>query len=293
MKMSNNPIMEQDHQVEKRLLDPRFKGLLDKPAEQRIAIINQGLFIDYPLAIRIRQVISSLLNQPLRPRMLGLLLISHTNNGKTTLIKQIKEEFAQQYHGNFVYVETPERTTLKEFYSETLNVLGYPARASRSTGDLRMQIQIALQERNVKMLFFDEIQNLLDSRRDHKHDVLNGLKSLNNHAQIPIVLVGIETAKEILGLDEQVADRYPVIEMPLWEYNDGFKSLLATFEAYLPLKLPSKLSCNAISKKIFAISEGKLGRVAETIRKSAIKAIQGGTEKITTEIIDSLDFKWC
>jgi len=224
--------------------------------------------------------------------MMGLLIVSPTNNGKTTLIKKFIDDYSSRIKGNLVYVETPERTTLKEFYAETLNVLGYPSRATRSTGDLRRQILVALESKKVKMLFFDEIHNLLDSRRDHKRDVLNGLKSLNNRAQIPIVLIGIETATDILSLDDQVKDRYPAVEIPLWENSEEFKDVLGTFEANLPLKKPSNLHDDKIANTILELSEGKLGRVSEIIRICAIEAINNGEECITHKLIKQINWRW-
>ena len=288
-----NEIKHKNKDRQDRMLYPEVEKLLTSSNENRIKYIKEGRFIEYDVARILWQEILDLFEQPIRPRMEGLLIISPTNNGKTSLITKFINKYSPSI-GNLVYVETPERTTLKEFYVEILNVLGYPAKGARtSTGDLRRKILIAVEKQKVKMFFFDEIHNLLDSRRDHKRDILNGLKSLSNKSQIPIILVGIEIAEEILDLDKQVADRYPAIEMPLWEYGtDGYYDLLATFEAFLPLKKPSHLDSPKISKKIYDLSKGKLGRISTIIRRSAIQAIRSESERITWKILNSIPFRW-
>lgn len=275
-----------------RILHPKVAELLEADDNLRIKFIQKGSFVEYEVIKVIWQEILDLLEQPIRPRMEGLLLVSPTNNGKTTMIRRFIDKYSPDI-GNLVYVETPERTTLKEFYVEILNTLGYPAKSTKSTGDLRRKILTGIENQKVKMLFFDEIHNLLDSRRDHKRDILNGLKSLNNKAQIPIVLVGIETAKEILDLDKQVADRYPKIEMPLWiDGEDDYYNLLATFEALLPLKKPSYLHSEKTAKKIHSLSEGRIGRIATIIRKCGIRAIRNGDERISLNLLKSMLFRW-
>ena len=134
----------------------------------------------------------------------GLLIHSPTNNGKTTLVLKFIREYSDKLNGKILYVEMPERVTLKECYAETLNQMGYPVTSTRSTGDLRRKILIGLKEQKYILIFFDEIQNLLKSPRDHKSDILNGLKSLNNRSEIPIALVGMDEAIQILAEDEQV-----------------------------------------------------------------------------------------
>lgn len=275
-----------------RILHPKVSKNIDADNKVRIDFIKQGAFVEYQMIDIVFQEILDLLDQPIRPRMEGLLIVSPTGNGKTTMTFKFIDKYAPSI-GNIVYVETPERTTLKEFYVEILNTLGYPAKSTRSTGDLRRKILTGLRNQNVKMLFFDEIHHLLDSRRDHKKDILNGLKSLNNKAQIPIVLIGIETAKEILDLDKQVADRYPALEIPLWEIDsDEYYNLLATFEALLPLKKPSNLHSTKIANRIHILSKGRIGRIATIIRKCGIRAIRNGDERITYRLLNSMPFRW-
>ncbi len=277
--------------IDNRFLHPNTINMINESDERRIQYIKEGIFINYDAGKEITQEILDLLDQPIRPRMEGLLLISPTNNGKTTLIKKFIKDFSEKI-GRFGYIETPERTTLKEFYIEILNVLGYPTKSTKATGDYRRKIIVAIKRHHLKLLFIDEIHNLLDSRRDHKRDVLNGLKSLNNKAQIPIVLIGINKAKEILDEDEQVADRYPPILLPEWINDKEFRDLLATFEAYLPLKKSSNLYNNKISSIILNLSKGRIGRISAILRKTSIKAIRTKKERITLDLLKSIPFRW-
>jgi Cdc6-like AAA superfamily ATPase len=196
-----------------RVLAPNITTILNETNERRIECIDNGFFVEYPQQKKISKMIYDLLKQPVRPRMYGLLLYAPTNSGKTYIINKFMEEYENQISGSFLYVYIPERATLKEVYAETLHEMGYPITNSRSTGDLRRKILIALHEQKKRMILFDEIQHLLDSRRDHKRDILNGLKMLNNQAQIPITLSGIETSTDILAEDTQVADRFRPVEL--------------------------------------------------------------------------------
>jgi len=285
-------------QIERKI-HPIAKKLLKKPDNLRIQYINsKNFFIHYDAGKQVFKEILELLEQPIRPRMEGMLLTSDTNNGKTTLIERFISDHIHKI-GNLVRVEVPERATLKEFYADILNKFGYPISSTRSTGDLRRKIVEALDRKKIKILFVDEIHNLLDSRRDHQKDVLNGLKSLNNKAKIPIVLIGTDRAKEILAEDDQVADRYLKIELPLWIYeeekptkNKPLKDLLATFEAYLPLLKASELFSDNIVSYIHKKSQGRIGRIAWIIRRAAKEAIQIKKEQITLELLKSIRIPW-
>ena len=110
-----------------RILHPKVAELLETDNDLRIKFIQKGSFVEYEVIKITWQEILDLLEQPIRPRIEGLLLVSPTNNGKTKMIRRFIDKYSLEI-GNLVYVETPERTTLKEFYVEILNTLGYPAK---------------------------------------------------------------------------------------------------------------------------------------------------------------------
>jgi hypothetical protein len=107
-----------------RILHPKVIDLMDADDNARIRFIQKGGFVEYNVIEIIWQEILDLLEQPVRPRMEGLLIVSPTNNGKTTMIRKFIDKYKPEI-GNLVYIETPERTTLKEFYVEMLNTLNF------------------------------------------------------------------------------------------------------------------------------------------------------------------------
>ena len=108
-----------------------------------------------------------------------------------------------------------------------------------------------LRKKKVRMLFIDEVQKLLESRRENLRDVLNGLKGLSNQAKIPIVLIGTQDAAATIYIDAQVANRYPRWELSPWEYSEEFRDFLNTFESLLPLKSPSNLAAKGLAREIY------------------------------------------
>jgi Cdc6-like AAA superfamily ATPase len=292
--MTKNEGTEEKPKSIPRRLSVNARKLLNAPDGVRIQYINGGTFIMYKIVGEIGMELLDLYEQPVRPRMEGMLIFSPTGNGKSTMILRFIDIHSKKLEANLLYVETPERSTLKEFYAEILDRMGYPVKGMRtiSTGELRRKILWGFEKKKVKMMFVDEIQNLLDSRRDHKKDVLNGLKSLNNRSMIPIILIGTDTADQVLDLDDQVRDRYPPFEIPLWNNDDEFRDLLATFESELPLKKASNLHKDKIADRIHELSGGKIGRVAYIIRKCGKRAIRSKKEQITLELINSIKWRW-
>ncbi len=200
-------------------------------------------------------------------------------------MKRFIRAYQHKITGKFAYVETPPRTTLKGFFKELLSVLGIPTVRSESTVDLEHKVLLAMDQVNIRMLFVDEIHNMLEARKEHIHDVLNGLKSLSNRAEIPIVLIGTECAADTIYFDEQVANRFPAWELPRWEFSDEFRDFLHTFEMLLPLKGQSNLASKEIAREIFEHSRGLIGEAVKIIVRSAEQITRAGADYITLEVI--------
>lgn len=269
-------------------LPSKVKAILNATEEIRIKFVLTDRWINYPRASEIIEELNYLLRQPRRERMEGMLLLSCTNNGKTALVNHFIRTQWGRLDGKIAYVEIPTRSTLKMFYMTLLKVLGIPSTRSETTVELHFKILAGLQHHKVRMLFVDEIHNLLESKRESLQDVLNGLKGLSNQAKIPIILVGIETAGTAIYIDSQISSRFPAWELPRWEPRHDFRDFLNTFEFLLPLRKPSNLSAEGTSDEILKFSNGLIGDVVKIITRSAERAIKEKEESISIDLIRSI-----
>lgn len=267
--------------------------LLALPAEERKKILDKGIWIQYPFAEKLISRFEELLHQPKRHRMEGRTLIGPTSNGKTSIVEEFieiqrqKSGMDENSYYEILRVEAPEIPSVKSLYIEIFSKCNMFHMARSGTAEqLKQDLIKLLRKLNVKMLFIDEIHNLLTAQNDRiLKQILNALKGLANRLRIPIVLIGTEEAKDIIQRDDQVLERYEIIYLNNWKKNGYFKLLLKTFENALPLREQSNLHEPEIAEIIYNISEGIIGKVSKIIRKCGKEAIDRGTEKITKQLI--------
>ncbi len=63
-----------------------------------------------------------------------------------------------------------------------------------------------------------------------------------NELRIPIVGVGTRDADLAIRSDDQLENRFEPIPIPRWKEGDDLLSLLASFEAVLPLRRRSEIA---------------------------------------------------
>ena len=80
--------------------------------------------------------------------------------------------------------------------------------------------------------------------------------------------------------------------MPLWttspEGLGDYRSLLKTFESWLPLRQPSNLSSPVMAQKLNELSTGLLGELSELLTTAGLYAIKSGEERITPALLDEI-----
>lgn len=90
--------------------------------------------------------------------------------------------------------------------------------------------------------------------------------------QIPLVGVGTAEALRAIRSDDQLVKRF------------------STLEAVLPLRKPSHLADSALAGRILSASEGVLGEMIAIIIRAAVRAVDTGTEAISTRMIEDTGF---
>lgn len=280
-------------------LHPATRLLAEEDAASRIRRIRTDRWIGYARGDVVHAALQDLLTFPKRMRMPNLLLVGPTNNGKTMIVERFRRAHAgkgaaQTADGRaeipVIKVQMPPAPNESRVFGAILDELGMTARiADRVTvrQDAAVKLMRATQ---VRLLIIDELHNVLSGSSLQQRRLLNLLRWLGNELQIPLVGVGTAEALRAVQADDQLANRFEPVALPLWRNGDEYRQLLDTLEAVLPLRRPSNLSEPVMAGKILALAEGVLGELIAIVTRSAVLAVSSGVEAITPGLIDRASF---
>lgn len=275
-------------------LTPDAIALLSRSNAERIQAIRSGTWIPYP---RARQALSQLryvLDQPPSNRMMGLTLSGPTNNGKTTIVREFLASNRAQTSDpsaerpEFLYVETPPVPHISMLYTQILRGVG-DLKAEKGTMSQKLaRVLHILPQLRPRMLFLDEIHNVLAGSAKQSEAFLNTLKYLSNQLQLPVVLIGTEAALNVIRTDPQVLSRYPAFSLSAWANDEQFGRLSTIVLSTLPLRRPSKLS-PAMLTRLHARSQGALGSLVQILQRAAVWSIEQGTEEVNQRSLEATE----
>lgn len=280
-------------------LHPSVRRFADEDAQSRTRRIRTDRWIGYARAEAVLAALEDLLSFPKRMRMPNLLLVGPTNNGKTMIV----EKFRRAHPGTaaaesddgmallpVVKVQMPPGPDESRFFGAILDALGMPFSprdriATKQDTAVRM-----MRATGARMLVIDELHNVLSGSAMQQRRLLNLLRWLGNELQIPLVGVGTAEALRAIRSDDQLVNRFEPHPLPLWSDEDEYRRLLSTLEAVLPLRKPSHLSDSALAGRILSASEGVLGEMIAIFIRAAVRAVDTGTEAISTRMIEDTGF---
>lgn len=269
-------------------------NIINRSPEERIEWLRQPRWIGYGKAKEILDKLEELISWPKVHRMPNLLILGHTNNGKTTIVEHfVKKHPAEDLPNEdfasvpVLLVQAPPKPDESRFYNVILDKLFAPYKATEHVSKRQAQVLSILKSVNCRMLIIDEIHHIIAGRQDAQRQFLNVIKYLGNELQIPIVGVGIKEAIRAIQSDPQLANRFEPIAIPRWELNPDFQKLLASFERVLPLKIASNLHQKDLARELYVRSEGSIGELSRLVNELSIEAIKSGVEKIDLKLVQN------
>lgn len=276
-------------------IDPDLRYVLNRSDRKRLRFLDRATLLRYPAADDISKQLVRLLKMPKRARMDNLLIVSESNNGKTTLVRQFQKRHGKAFVNKdnesvkpIVIVESPPVADEKSLHLSIVKRFRAPQRTTAPAAELRYQAIHLLRQCRTRMLIIDEFHSLLAGTGRNQSVVMNTIKFLCNELQIPIVAVGTHEAVQVLHTDPQHISRFDVAKLPLWKLDHNFQRLLVGFEQILPLKLPSELFRKEMAQRLHAVSGGNLGDLRKILVKCARKAIETGAEHISAELVEGM-----
>ncbi len=280
-------------------LHPSARAWADEDAASRIRRVRTDRWIGYARAEAALAALDDVLSFPKRTRMPNLLIVGQTNNGKTMIVEKFRRSHPLSAATDtndgvacvpVLKIQMPSGPDERRFFGAILEELGmgqWPRDnlAARQSDAVRL-----MRLTDVRMLIIDELHNILSGSRTQQRRLLNLLRWLGNELQIPLVGVGTAEALHAIRSDDQLANRFEPVPLPLWTEGPEYLRLLSTLEALLPLRKPSGLAGPVLAGTIFTRSEGVLGEIVAIVIRAAVEAISSGTEAITPRIIERSRF---
>jgi len=277
-------------------LAPTAAEMADKDVEARIAYIQRDRFVPHSQAEEILGELETLYRMEDAVRPQGRLLVGRSLMGKSTIL----DEFMRNHRASdnpdgeaavvpVVSVQYPDQAR-EGIFPEILARLNAHVPTNSKSQDLRRNAVDLLRRLGMRILLIDEFHNILEGSASAQRKALNSVKYLMNELRRPVVVAGTLDVLNAIKSDDQIASRLRPIPLTRFEDDQRFQELLAGFEMVIPLREPSGLADPVLSTRIYEHTLGVVGHVADLLNKSAILAIEDGTEMITAEIIEAT--KW-
>jgi len=231
-----------------------------------------------------------------------LLLLGLPGVGKTKITQDYEAQFAAQRSGKItsrpvlrISVGTPAHES--DLATNILRTFGDP-RAQRDSTGARTQRAIGfMQDFQVEMIIFDDIQHFVDRRDSNALPaVSNWLKILIKDTNVACVLVGLQDqAERVVTGNIQLAALFGascIVEPFQWAYLDSdikkvtdFQKFLRKLEGLLPFNEPSGLFERELAWRCFVASDGILRPLMKLIRRASYLALIQRRESLTQELL--------
>ncbi|PWC91537.1 TniB family NTP-binding protein [Azospirillum sp. TSO5] len=277
-------------------LGPSAREVIDRPAAERIARMRSRGFTDYPHCRYVLDLMAERIERPKGSLKPNLLIWGESGQGKSTIFRKhlrdhpaVFDRPAGVRRTPVVGIEMPPMCDVKWFYTLLLRAIDAPPETGRSQIPLMAERIVDLYRIiGVRQIAIDEAHNMLMGTVRQQRIMLAVIRNLTNILEVPLVLFGIQDAREALMHDRQLARRFHFIELPAWGMGEEFSALVGSVLRSLPLRRPSLLTARAL-KMLASHSQGVTANVFETLIELGVCAIQSEEERITAkDIIEHL-----
>jgi type II secretory pathway predicted ATPase ExeA len=266
--------------------------------KQRLQMAN-NIYVSYP---RFKEILSAIEYchhfSCCKDEPECMFLTGQTGVGKTTIYKTYASRYSRQVidYGTIVpilAVTIPAPATVKTVASKLLWELGDPAYAKGTTGNQTLRLIGLIKDCGVELLILDEFQHFID--RDSAQvlkTVTDWLKNIILDTNLPIVLIGLPEAEQVLKLKahSQLSRRFAnrhYLRPFFWQQDGGeeFRTFLHLLESKLPLTEGSSLSEEDTARRLYYASDGIVAYVMKLMRYGTYLALQQSREKLDLKIL--------
>ncbi|MGA1860991.1 TniB family NTP-binding protein [Azospirillum sp. 11R-A] len=276
-----------------RHLGPSALEVIALSPEERIARMQARRFTEYPRCRFVLDLMREQLEQPSGAIKPNLLVWGQSGQGKSTIMAKHLRDHPAVFDKKSgvrrtatVGLEMPPMCDVKWFYTHLLRAVDAPVSESRANIPLLADRVVTLYRlMGVRQILIDEAHNMLMGTLRQQRIMLTVIRHLTNVLGIPLVLFGIQDAREALMHDHQLTRRFRFVELPVWGAGEEFRTMVGSILRTLPLRRPSTLTARSI-KTLLTHCDGGTAKLFEALIDLGIDAIRLNEERITAEMVN-------
>jgi hypothetical protein len=211
--------------------------------------------------------------------------------GKSSLLERIAKDsdtWSQRNEASSSHIELrlSAEPTLANIIRALCEQFGTPPFSYRKD-DVPAELQLLLRARGIKIILIDEFNHMLAVNRTEQRKILNFFKNLSGPPlSLNIIAFGTHEALNAISVDTQLKSRFQVFELSHWKPGDELRAFLASYEKFIPLKLPSNLASKEIIQFLSTSLDPTTRNIVNRLKWAAMLAIIEGTERIECDNLD-------
>lgn len=262
--------------------------------DKRVSLIYNDCWVNYPEVKVIRGAVHAVYAMPAKIQAQCVMVSGDPGMGKTSLFTRIESDLETLRKRSVdprghISLTVPPDPTLAQFEESIEEALGVSIGRMRG-GVLPASFTRTFEMRRIRMLLIDEIHNLLNANKVDQRKNLAFFRELSGPPlSLRITAFGTEDAHHAISSDGQLERRFQRYHLPRWSENENFRSFLAAYESFLPLKKPSELWSAGKVKYLLKETGGNMDAIVKRITRGAVWAIIDGKESIDIKCLEKAE----
>jgi hypothetical protein len=272
-------------------LHAQIQYLLNRADSERIEYINEDRWINHHACAEVRNRAKSIIILPQIRQASCFMIVGVGGAGKSSLLERIAKDsdtWSQRNEATSTHIELrlSAEPTLANIIRALCEQFGTPPFSHRKD-DVPAELQLLLRARGIKIILIDEFNHMFAVNRTEQRKILNFFKNLSGPPlSLNIIAFGTHEALNAISVDTQLKSRFQVFELSHWKPGDELRAFLASYEKFIPLKLPSNLASKEIIQFLSTSLDPTTRNIVNRLKWAAMLAIIEGTERIECDNLD-------
>ncbi len=227
-----------------------------------------SFWIDFEEARNAVETIVDVAHDDPEERPTCIVLTGQSGMGKTSILREAQRRLAEAFPEPADWGEARYQPVLRTVIPSSPTSLkinlallwkqGWPIRTNtHKTADLKVVDLLA--EQGTRLVAIDNVHVILTASGVARRDTLDAFRFLMSAGNVPLVVAGLDVARQIFADDVELAYRLIILKLPLWEPGEPAQRLIRALARGMGMEEPDHLAEPAFAERIWRTSGGVTG----------------------------------